>query len=1331
MHLPGGLMKRGERHQLGAVIEEVGAWVNAAQEARQLAAHQPVSGTATLSPDDGSLLARIEQVAATGALDTARRLTKVAWPDARKRLQPSYEAADYVAAFHHDYRTASAERLAVLRAGLAARAGNEREHLRRVLAGTARASSRAWQMRDSAAHLPMTRTRFGALTGEEAAAAQSVIQVVDAHHKKAALLLDPSACRSGGCGGAHASARVLAEFDAKARQDGIYDLIEQAATRATTQLSSELARLPAALADLGRWRRSARQALADAEHLPVTRTDALSEREAEVISALTAVYDVNIEAARAFHPSLCRTGACAGLHQPVAVLCAYQAEAATSGDGDLVLKAASRLTGQIAAEHQRLEAALNDLDTWHAASREARNDAEHMPLTRSGVLTDSEQEDARLIDEFVARHRDLARALLDATDCGTGSCHEQHRSGAALVRFHEENLQSGTSAEVLGAAQRVAAQTLRERARVADLHARVTTWPGRVEAIRRPRTDAAAFVESRARQLADDSAGARIGRMPMRLFPVQSEDGLLVMNLALLRLRPLLEADEHFLTETVVTAQSVLSTVSEGLTFGRCRGDGRCAPAHSLLPVVYGQADAIEDRLDALRTDLAEMPYDLGLLGDSSWGFTDWLPGDLGTPEWLEAAGTLRARRNLPVILNAASIAKEAAEKARAAAGDVRAEDVASALRAMDLDVLRKASPEVKFRVAPLEHYGVRNVWDVLEFQEEFILDSVPGLGESSAKAITQAALRLHAAVRDDTPVRIDVKRRSELTATLLEALRRWDSTRKFRPSDEEVSLAEALATLFQHNAKVDRILAVTGEPAGETPPRLNDVLASALDRVAPPPADDDDIWLDFLSRPADYFGMLTELGFTTQDEKKMHGDLSEEIIEAVRAKELKRDHLTASLRAYQSFGARFVLAQEKVVIGDEMGLGKTVEALAVFAHLRATGHAYFLVVCPAAVVTNWTRETEKHTNLTAVRLHGSLRDRDHDARNWILQGGVAVTTYDLLPWALQHINQAGVACAVFDEAHYIKNPNAKRSRAAAKVIGSVKYAILMTGTPMENSVQEFRNLIGYIRSDLAESAPEFLASKFRKHVAPVYLRRNQEDVLPELPDLVEIDEWLDMSRADERAYREAVQQGTLTDMGRFANMRRAAMLSDDSRKMERLLEIVAEAKENGHRVLVFSYFLDVLAKVKDALPPGQAFGPLTGATPATSRPALVDRFSKAEPGAVLVGQIKAAGEGLNIQSASIVIICEPQLTPTMEAQAIARAHRMGQQYKVQAYRLLTVNSVDERIYEIVAPKRRSFDEFVRVSVIAEQAPDSIDISEGEIARKVVAAERERLTDQT
>ena len=168
------------------------------------------------------------------------------------------------------------------------------------------------------------------------------------------------------------------------------------------------------------------------------------------------------------------------------------------------------------------------------------------------------------------------------------------------------------------------------------------------------------------------------------------------------------------------------------------------------------------------------------------------------------------------------------------------------------------------------------------------------------------------------------------------------------------------------------------------------------------------------------------------------------------------------------------------------------------------------------------------------------------------------------------------------------------------------------------------------------------------------------------------------------------------------------------------------EAEANDRRVIVFSYFREVLAVIAGVLP-GKVFGPLTGSVPAARRQNMVDEFSKAPHGAALVAQIVAGGVGLNIQSASVVVICEPQLKPTTEWQAIARSRRMGQLESVQVHRLLSEDGVDRRITEILARKSELFAEFARVSETASSAPEALDISDSEIAREIVASERERL----
>ena len=177
---------------------------------------------------------------------------------------------------------------------------------------------------------------------------------------------------------------------------------------------------------------------------------------------------------------------------------------------------------------------------------------------------------------------------------------------------------------------------------------------------------------------------------------------------------------------------------------------------------------------------------------------------------------------------------------------------------------------------------------------------------------------------------------------------------------------------------------------------------------------------------------------------------------------------------------------------------------------------------------------------------------------------------------------------------------------------------------------------------------------------------------------------------------------------------------------MQRLVEIVLEAEANGRRVVVFSHFLDVLSDIARHMP-GRVFGPLTGSVAASQRQVLVDDFSAAKKGAVLVAQIVAGGVGLNIQAASVVVICEPQFKPTTEWQAIARAHRMGQLESVQVHRLLSEEGVDQRLREILATKKALFESFARESDLAASAPEAYDVTEAELARDIIAAERERL----
>lgn len=712
-------------------------------------------------------------------------------------------------------------------------------------------------------------------------------------------------------------------------------------------------------------------------------------------------------------------------------------------------------------------------------------------------------------------------------------------------------------------------------------------------------------------------------------------------------------------------------------------------------------------------------PVDVAAVLSESVGLTTQIAG-LGAPRLLPSAVTSTLPAAIKTIQGALSREAKFRQRAVDAGVELRKAETQRLVAEMPIERLKDATRE-RIRIAPLADAGFKTVLDVFTYSAR--LPSLPGIGATTAHRIRGAAQTLWQATSDEMPVRIDIKSPTSHTLELVRCLGVWDATRKTKNATADLARAEALTPLASAlDAHVTHLVVTAGRAehaafveAVESVVRRAGAVSGSATNVAPR-----DPWQDFLARPADYFAMLHELGFLTEDEDAVIGGLPEEVVAAVRELELETEHLAVSLRGYQSFAARFALVQRKVIIGDEMGLGKTIEALAVMAHLRAKGSRHALVIGPAAVVTNWMREVQAKSTLRSHRLHGP--GRDASLLNWRRQGGIAVTTYESLGWFQSHLPLVDeLACVVLDEAHYIKNPGALRAQRCARVIEKAERAILLTGTPLENRVEEFRNLVNYIRPDLVVDATDLRPRLFRQQVAPVYLRRNQEDVLTELPELVEVDEWLPMSHADTATYRDAVYAGN------FQAMRQAAMLQgSDSQKLQRLIEIIEEAEDNNRKVIVFSNYLRVLEEVAGALP-GRLFGPLTGSVPAAKRQTLVDAFSAADSGAVLIAQIIAGGVGLNIQAASVVVICEPQLKPTTEWQAIARAHRMGQLKSVQVHRLLSEEGVDLRVTQILAKKKELFADFAAISDTAEIAPEAFDVSEAELVKEVVEAERQRL----
>lgn len=474
--------------------------------------------------------------------------------------------------------------------------------------------------------------------------------------------------------------------------------------------------------------------------------------------------------------------------------------------------------------------------------------------------------------------------------------------------------------------------------------------------------------------------------------------------------------------------------------------------------------------------------------------------------------------------------------------------------------------------------------------------------------------------------------------------------------------------------------------------------------------------WQHFASNTVRYYNVIEEVapGLLGND-SAVYG-LPDELAQQIQAEPFYPEGLRCELRRYQEWGVKYALHQKRVLLGDEMGLGKTVQAIAVMVSLRNTGASRFIVVCPASVLSNWCREITAHSDLPVIMVHGSKKEAA--LSSWVNSGGVAVTTYETTGFFSTAETSSKTDLIVVDEAHYIKNAEARRSVNVKKLCANAGRLLFMTGTAIENRVEEMISLIEVLQPDIASRIKNLAfmsgAPQFREAVAPVYYRRRREDVLTELPELTESREWCTLEREEERLYEQAVLSR------KYADARRVSWAVDDlslSSKAKRLNELLEEARDEGRKVIIFSFFLDTVRKIS-AMLGERCVGPINGSVPPARRQELIDEFDKAPEGAVLTAQIQSGGTGLNIQSASVIVICEPQFKPSIENQAISRAYRMGQARNVLVYRLLCENTVDEKITQMLKEKQSVFDAFADKSAIAEETMELDEKSFGAIMQE-------------
>ena len=439
---------------------------------------------------------------------------------------------------------------------------------------------------------------------------------------------------------------------------------------------------------------------------------------------------------------------------------------------------------------------------------------------------------------------------------------------------------------------------------------------------------------------------------------------------------------------------------------------------------------------------------------------------------------------------------------------------------------------------------------------------------------------------------------------------------------------------------------------------------------------------------------------------------------------------LQAELRPYQREGFRWLARLARwgagACLADDMGLGKTVQTLALLLDRAPDGPA--LVVAPTSVVANWLDEARRFTpTLSVVAYTGAASSRGGRLDD-LGPFDVVVTTYGLLQIDAEALAAIDWHSAVLDEAQAIKNPAAKRARAAREL--KARFRLVTTGTPIQNNLMDLYSLFGFINPGMLGSTEHYrrrfaspierdndsaARARLRRLIAPFVLRRLKTEVLDDLPPRTEIVLHVEMSQAEAALYealrRRAVEdlealmaqgtgpaagEGRLEVLAHLTRLRLACcnprLVQDAgapaSSKLATFAETLAELLANRHKVLVFSQFVRHLKLIEEHLTgAGIAFQYLDGATPARARAERIAAF-QAGRGDVFLISLKAGGVGLNLTAADYVIHMDPWWNPAAEDQASDRAHRIGQTRPVTIYRLVAKGTIEEQIVALHHHKR-------------------------------------------
>ena len=409
----------------------------------------------------------------------------------------------------------------------------------------------------------------------------------------------------------------------------------------------------------------------------------------------------------------------------------------------------------------------------------------------------------------------------------------------------------------------------------------------------------------------------------------------------------------------------------------------------------------------------------------------------------------------------------------------------------------------------------------------------------------------------------------------------------------------------------------------------------------------------------------------------------------------------------FQVEGIRFLVKRQTALLGDDMGLGKTIQAIvAIRILVRRNKVKKILIVCPLSLLGNWEREIKKWApELFVVKVRGAKELR---AVLWKSRSIIYLTTYETLrdDTSRNLVVGSAYSLVVLDEIQRIKNPDTAISQSVRKLGPDYRWGL--SGTPLENKLEDVIAIFRFLGPQVFKTDKDFSSSQVSRMIKPYFLRRRIQDVRSEMPDKYVSEIWLDLNDTQREVYeneldiaREQISLPGTTRIHIFALINKLKQIcnlepvSGDSCKADYVQNELAEIIDGGYKALVFSQFPQkTLVSLKERLleyQPEIFHGQLSS----RQREKLFADFQETDIPKILLASIKAAGVGLNLTRANYVFHFDHWWNPAISRQAEARAWRMGQTLPVFVHDIYTNDTVEERIYRILAEKQALFDEVI------------------------------------